>query len=192
MYAENLSNLVSLSGFGPDAGYAAAGGAKALRLRAGPVGVVIRSFGPFATAVVLSLFFVIVLGIDFGSFSNWYIRILFSLSLILHATMLASIAQAPREDVNKPLAFALVIGSFVFTIMQVIAALSLVEFWTGYTGPADTLLQGYRSFIAGLFQAFAASEQAGAAAYRFVYDVAVLVVSGLILGLLGVNRRKAA
>lgn len=198
MYQAVLSKIVGFVGAGPreDLVFGYRG---ALQSSANVGGVVFQLFGPLIVAFLAGLLFVGLFQVEFGQFSNWYIRIIFTLSILLHIVLL--FAASAHMGFGGVL---LVVFSFVFTVLQILAALSLVQTIMGVGSVEGTLLHTYREFILHIVELFRGkdiSDETRAAAgdgvnkfvYKYSYDVFVQIGAAIVLGVLGLfNSAKNA
>ena len=197
MYDMMLSKIVGFTGAGPRkdlffshnsdlSGSAKTGGSLA--------GTVFQIFGPLIVAFLLGLLFVGFFQVEFSQFSNWYIRIIFTISILMHLVLLFALARELGLW-----GVLLVIVSFAFTVLQILAALSLVQMVLGVELLDGSLLQNYRGFILNIAHYFGANsvgsgqiEQVGGAVYKYSYDVGVQLGSAAVLAVIAAIAKSVS
>lgn len=200
-YSLTVTRALGFAGYGPreDIVGPYMGGSTAFV--GGLVQFVFGFFGPLIMALAIGFVCLQLFDIEFGQFSNNYIRIFFGLSFFLHAVLLISALAG-----GKILAIPVIVISQIVTLIQIMAALSLLQIWTGYEDIDGTLLFKYREWVLTALASlpFDLEGWTGAAvqtveqngkvaaeqAYKFGYDVAVYIVGALVMGIFGFGGRR--
>ncbi|WP_411818010.1 hypothetical protein [Hyphococcus sp. DH-69] len=193
MYQQLLSRAIGFAGAGPREDLLL-GTHRGLdsSVRSGVVNIGFQIFGPLIVAFFAGLIFVGAMQVEFSQFSNWYIRIIFSISILFHLLLL--FAYGGRMGFWG---IALVLVSFAFTVLQILAALSLVQLVLGVELKDGSLLQQYRDLVLNAVTLFGMETrldeqigQVGKLAYKVSYDLLVQVGAGLVLA--GISAIGAA